>query len=131
MIGKPDPGDLSTLGPLPRDEEGPVFATPWQARAFALAVELRQAGVFDWSQWSASLGEEILRAQKEGDPDLGDSYYEHWLGTLERLAQEKELVSGEGLASRREAWREAARDTPHGEPIRLDAAARSLDKGRD
>ncbi len=130
MTGKVDPGDLSTLGALPHDEEGPVFAEPWQARAFALAVELRQAGIFDWSQWSALLGEEILRAQNEGDPDLGDSYYEHWLRTLQRLAQEKGLVSEENLHSRREAWREAARNTPHGEPIHLEAAARALDKDR-
>ncbi len=129
MTDKMHPRDLSKLGALPRDEEGPVFAEPWQARAFALAVELRQAGVFDWPQWSALLGEEIVQAQQRGDPDRGDSYYEHWLRTLERLAREKGLVSEESLVSRREAWREAARHTPHGEPIRLEAAARTLDKG--
>jgi len=31
---------LSILPHIPRDEHGPVFAEPWQAQAFALAVKL-------------------------------------------------------------------------------------------
>ena len=127
MTEKANPNDLHELTALPRDDDGPVFAEPWQARAFALAVELHAAGLFDWPQWSALLGEEILRAQSEGDPVLGDSYYDHWLRTLERLVQEKGLLSGENLTSRADAWREAARNTPHGEPIRLEAAAKDID----
>ena len=34
---------------LPRDEEGPVFAEPWQAQAFALAVKLSEQGYFTWN----------------------------------------------------------------------------------
>ena len=33
---------LSALPPLPRDDGGPVFAEPWQAQAFALAVRLSE-----------------------------------------------------------------------------------------
>jgi nitrile hydratase accessory protein len=119
VTGKANPNDPHERPALPREDDGPVFAEPWQARAFALAVELRDAGLFDWSQWSALLGEEILRAQSEGDP----------LRTLERLVQEKGLVSGESLTARADAWREAARNTPHGEPIRLEAAAKDIDRG--
>ena len=32
---------------LPRDEGGPVFAEPWQAQAFAMAVQLSAAGYFN------------------------------------------------------------------------------------
>src|SRR5229473_732000 len=39
------PGDLSQL---PRDTGGPVFAEPWQAQAFALAVKLSEQGHFTW-----------------------------------------------------------------------------------
>jgi len=35
---------LAALPRLPRDEEGPVFAEPWQAQAFALAVKLSEQG---------------------------------------------------------------------------------------
>ena len=34
-----DPGS-DVLPALPRDHEGPVFAEPWQAQAFAMAVRL-------------------------------------------------------------------------------------------
>ena len=37
---------LSALPRLPRDEGGPVFAEPWQATAFALAVQLSAEGHF-------------------------------------------------------------------------------------
>src|SRR5215471_8622026 len=33
---------LAALPRLPRDEGGPVFAEPWQAQAFALAVKLSE-----------------------------------------------------------------------------------------
>jgi hypothetical protein len=34
------PDRLAELPRVPRDEHGPVFAEPWQAQAFALAVTL-------------------------------------------------------------------------------------------
>ncbi len=37
---------LAALPRLPRDEAGPVFAEPWQAQAFALAVKLSEQGHF-------------------------------------------------------------------------------------
>jgi hypothetical protein len=37
----PDAAERFAASPLlPRDEAGPVFAEPWQAQAFALAVQL-------------------------------------------------------------------------------------------
>jgi len=110
----------SDLPSLPRDEQGsPVFREPWQAQAFAMAVRLHEAGHFTWTEWAAALAEQIRQAQAAGDPDLGDTYYVHWLAALERLVAAKGLVSAEELAQRKEAWAEAARATPHGEPIEL------------
>jgi hypothetical protein len=39
---------LSLLLRLPPDEGGPVFAEPWQAQAFALAIKLSEQGNFTW-----------------------------------------------------------------------------------
>jgi len=114
---------LDTLPSIPRDGEGPVFEAPWQAQAFAMAVKLCEAGVFEWREWAAALGAEIERAQARGDPDLGDTYYEHWLKALENLVVEKGLFSVSGLQRRRRAWARAAAATPHGEPIELARAA--------
>ena len=106
---------------LPRDEQGPVFREPWEAQAFAMALALEQRGVFTWSEWAAALGEEIKRAQRAGDPDNGETYYRHWLATLERLVAEKGVASEETLGRYRDAWDRAADRTPHGAAIELTA----------
>ena len=93
-----------TLPGQPRDGDGPVFAEPWQAQAFALTLKLHEAGHFTWREWAVALGAEIDAARARGDPDLGDTYYRHWLTALERLAAEKGLAqSGELAACRTEA----------------------------
>lgn len=114
---------FGTLPALPRDADGPLFREPWEAHAFALAVRLAEAGYFHWSEWVEALSQEIRTAQTHGDPDLGDTYYQHWLKALERLCTAKGLVSAEGLAQRLEAWRQAYASTPHGQPVELAAAA--------
>ena len=82
-----DPERLSDLPRLPRDEGGPVFAEPWQAQAFALAVKLSEQGHFTWREWAATLAEELKAASDRGEPDDGSHYYEHWLAALERLVE--------------------------------------------
>jgi nitrile hydratase accessory protein len=104
---------------IPSDAEGPVFREPWEAQAFAMALALHQRGLFTWTEWAATLAEEIKRAQAAGDPDTGQTYYRHWLATLERLVAEKGLASAETLERYREAWDRAAGRTPHGRPIEL------------
>jgi nitrile hydratase accessory protein len=104
---------------IPRDEAGPVFRAPWEAHAFAMALALHARGVFTWPEWAATLASEIKRAQAEGDPDTGETYYLHWLSTLERLVAEKGVTSSYALHQYRDAWDHAAVRTPHGKPIEL------------
>ena len=105
---------------IPRDADGPVFREPWQAQAFALALALHGRGLFTWPEWAALLTEEIRRAQAEGDPDTGDTYYLHWLATLERIVAAKGVATEATLARYRAAWDHAADRTPHGAPIALE-----------
>src|SRR5262245_66451423 len=70
---------------IPCDAKGPVFREPWEAQAFAMALALHERGPFTWLEWAATLSDEIRRAQAAGDPDTGETYYRHWLNTLERL----------------------------------------------
>ena len=109
------------LSDRPGDGDGPVFAEPWEAQAFALTLKLHEAGHFTWSEWATTLGAEIEAARSRGDPDLGDTYYQHWLAALERLAAEKGLVGGGELGARKAAWKRAFLNTPHGQPILLEA----------
>ena len=110
---------LSELPALPRDEGGPVFAEPWQAQAFALAVKLSEQGHFTWKEWAAALAAELKSAADRGEPDDGSHYYEHWLATLERLVTARGLSSTAALLARKEAWADAYRHTPHGKPVEL------------
>jgi nitrile hydratase accessory protein len=104
---------------IPRDDDGPVFREPWEAQAFAMALALHERGLFTWTEWAATLAEEIKHAQANGDPDTGGTYYRHWLNALECLVAEKGVTDGKTLARYREAWDHAADRTPHGKPIEL------------
>jgi nitrile hydratase accessory protein len=106
---------------IPRDVNGPVFRGPWEAHAFAMALVLYERGLFAWSEWAAMLGEEIKKAQAAGDPDTGETYYHHWLATLERMVAEKGVTSAQSLMQHYGAWERATHRTPHGKPIELRA----------
>jgi nitrile hydratase accessory protein len=99
----------------PPDAEAPVFDEPWQAEAFALVVHLRRTGAFSWAEWTQALSREMAAA---GDVDAA-RYYEHWLVALEGLVTANGLAASEALAARKEAWAEAYRRTPHGQPVSL------------
>jgi nitrile hydratase accessory protein len=109
----------SALPDIPRDDQGPVFHEPWEAQAFAIALALHERGLFTWSEWAATLAGEIKRAQAAGDPDTGETYYRHWLATLEKLVAEKGVTTPDTLHRYRDAWDHAADRTPHGSPIQL------------
>lgn len=99
--------------------EQPVFREPWEAQVFALVTALIEQGALSSSEWSQTLGSAIKSAQQQGDPDTGDTYYQHWIAALEMVLAEKELASAEEIKSLIEAWRKAYLTTPHGQPVEL------------
>ena len=116
---------IDNLPALPRDQDGPVFNEPWEAKAFALAVRLSEAGWFTWPEWVKFFSLEIKSAQERGDPDLGDTYYQHWLSALERICAAKGLVGSKDMQRRKASWRRAYLNTPHGQPVDLSVALKS------
>ena len=114
---------LAESANLPKDEDGPVFAEPWEAQAFAMAVKLHEKGVFTWTEWAETLGAEL-----HGEPDR--PYYESWLAALERIVEAKDVISGPERLDRISAWDEAARATPHGQPIVLNRSGRATGTAR-
>jgi nitrile hydratase accessory protein len=108
------------LSQLERDvPSDPVFAEPWQARAFALALQLSEHGHFTPSEWTQALARELRNAAARGEIDDGSQYYNHWIAALETLAIEKGLTKGSVLVERKAAWERAYRKTPHGKPVEL------------
>jgi nitrile hydratase accessory protein len=109
----PTDPDLTSLPNLPQDEDGPVFKAPWQAHAFAMVMKLHEGGCFTWDEWATRLSEAIKQAQADGDPDLGNTYYEHWLVALEGIIEEKDLLPA-ALIAERQASIKAEHAQSHG-----------------
>lgn len=105
----------------PRRDDEPVFAAPWQAHAFALAIQLHAQGLYTWPEWAAALGAEIHgQPASAADPrDDGTRYYTDWLNALEKLVIAKQVGSADQIHTLEQAWEAAAARTPHGQPIEL------------
>jgi nitrile hydratase accessory protein len=99
--------------------ERPVFAEPWEAEVFALAVKLSEQGYFTWKEWAATLADELKAATDRGEIDDGSHYYHYWLAALEKLVTVKGLTDQEAMERCKEAWADAYRHTPHGEPVQV------------
>ncbi len=72
-----------------------VFSAPWEARAFAIALGLAEAGAFSWDEFRERLIEEVAesdRARQRGESTT-DCYYDHFLRALERLLEAKGLAN--------------------------------------
>ena len=95
---------------IPKDAEGPVFVEPWEARAFAMVIDLNQRGLFAWKDFQSLLVEEISKNEREG---LGQPYYTSWLIAAERLFERL------GLAERAETDAEVERLRPDDRTVRL------------
>jgi len=95
-----------------------VFAEPWEARAFALALTLSADGQFSWDEFRDYLIAEIAKADAVGAYDHGAAavldnhlvsdlvrgpYYECWLAALEKLLRDKALLDGDEIERRADA----------------------------
>ena len=72
-----------------------VFSAPWEARAFAIALQLSRSGHFTWDEFRDRLIAEVrlsdrIRA-RDGTSNHGE-YYDHFLHALENLLDEKGLA---------------------------------------
>ena len=102
------------------DEQHPVFAEPWEAHAFAIAVKLSENSLFKWPEWSDALAKEIKMEKEKKLPDFNKTYYQFWLSALETILLDKKILKKSDLKSRIEQWRSAYLSTPHGKPVKLE-----------
>jgi len=99
-----------------RPEPAAQFRAPWEAQVFALVVQLGDRCFFTWAEWAETLGAVIREAQAAGDPDLGDTYYEHWLRALERLMRDKGIADAATIDALAE---QVERDADHRREMQL------------
>ena len=95
-----------TLSELARQlgcDEASVFSAPWEARAFAIALGLSQAGLFTWDEFRVRLIAEVGASdrvwERDGTNRQGE-YYEHFLRALETLVTEKGIATRSDLMTK-------------------------------
>jgi len=94
------------------------FDAPWQAHAFALTHALVDAGIVDWAAWTETLSR---RLHAEGVAEDGSDYYQHWVAALQEILETRGVADMDQIERLTTEWEAAARATPHGTPITLEA----------
>jgi nitrile hydratase beta subunit len=87
--GAHDMGGAHGFGPVEPEPDEPVFHADWEGRAFALTLAMGATG-----EWNL----DASRFARENRPPadyLSRTYYEIWLGGLERLLADTALVAPE------------------------------------
>ncbi len=87
-----------------------VFAEPWEARAFALAVTLSGGERFSWDEFRDRLIAEIAAGDVSASSQVGrrsvsaaadvSGYYERWLAALEQVLCARTILSKEEIDRR-------------------------------
>ena len=92
-----------------------------------MAVRLSAEGHFTWPEWVQYLSTEIAADKDKVSDNNLETYYNQWLAALEKLVTDKGLASRGEMTGRKEEWRRAYLNTPHGEAIELSTAERKPD----
>jgi hypothetical protein len=89
-----DIGGMQGFGPINPQSNEPVFKADWERRCFALFLN---------SAAAIGYGVDEFRHGMESLPPvhyLTSSYYEHWLGSYEKLFAERGIISPDELEAR-------------------------------
>src|SRR5271155_1692916 len=97
------PSSMDEADALLRDTNGPGFAEPWMAQAFACAVQLSRQGLFSWSEWVEVFSAEIRAHPAQPGETSNAAYYRQWLAALETIVGLKGAAATAALAARHEA----------------------------
>jgi nitrile hydratase len=114
-----DMGGMHGFGPIPIEEDEPVFHENWESRAMAITLAMAA-----WGKWNIDASR-YARERLAPLEYLRFSYYERWIAALADLLVETGLVSIDELDGGRPAG-SAPRDKP---PLTADKVARMLARG--
>jgi nitrile hydratase accessory protein len=104
------------------DSGAQTFREPWHAKAFAMVVLLHRQGRFEWNEWAQVLGAEIAACPQQPGEDPGAAYHRQFLAALERIVAALGIANQGDQLRRKEEWRSAYLNTPHGHAVELPAA---------
>ena len=114
MNGAHDMGGAHGFGPVEPEPDEPVFHADWERRAFALTVAMGATGEWNLDQ------SRFAREDRPPADYLGRTYYEIWLGGLERQLADRGLVTPDEV--------EVARALTPARPVKRTLAAADVAK---
>jgi nitrile hydratase accessory protein len=114
--------DLTAADALLRQADGPSFAEPWMAQAFACTTPPSRQGLFSWTEWVEVFSSEIKTHPQQPGEASNAAYYRQWLAALETIVGLKGATSTDEIDERQEPG-QAYLNTPHGHPVELQHAA--------
>ena len=88
-----DMGGMEGFGPVPVEQNEPVFHHDWEARVMGMRMLMGA-----WRKWNLDAGRHSVEVLPPGDY-LSMSYYEKWLASLTNLSVGAGLLSREEIAS--------------------------------
>ena len=94
------------------------FEKPWHSQIFAITVSLSENKVFEWSEFSKALSEQI-KMDKTEEQNGSDDYFFLWIKALENLIIKKNVVDQSNLNIIKQKWKDAFLTTPHGHPVKI------------
>ena len=94
------------------------FEKPWHGQIFAITVSLSENKVFEWSEFSKALADQI-KIDKTKKQNGGDDYFFSWIKALENLIIKKDIVDKPNLNIIKQKWKDAFLTTPHGHPVKI------------
>jgi nitrile hydratase beta subunit len=112
--GAHDMGGMHGFGPVAPEPDEPVFHAEWERRAFALTLAMGAAG-----EWNIDASR-FAREDRPAADYLSRTYYEIWLGGLERLLADRALVAPDEVA--------AGRPLAPARPVRRTLAAPDVER---
>jgi hypothetical protein len=108
--------------PLSRPKGEAPFKDSWEAEAYALGNLLVKLNHVTAKEWMDLMAESIQEAQRFGDPDSGETYYNHWCRSLEKFCFKAGLSQPSQHREILELWKRAISNTPHGVPLVIENA---------
>lgn len=106
---------LPESGKIPRKDGGDLaFDTPWQVRAFGMAVAAHRAGHYDWPTFQRELMWAIREWEDAPEGDRGEwHYYDRFVAALEHLVLTSGMVDSHEYEERTQEYLTGKRDPRH------------------
>ena len=108
--------------PFARDNGEAPFHDSWEAEAYAMGNLLVKMKHVTSKEWMDLMAESIREAQAFGDPDTGETYYNHWCRSLEKFCFKTGLSNPAEHQEKLKLWRAAIINTPHDVPLSIENA---------